>query len=192
MRFVGFVVCSLTAYCFFLSFFFSAVFFVFLNYIFFFLSVNICFPVWTYSFASVTMCCQCTLRIYMCDCSKRYTKNTSALHEFNRSTKQKLIDSPFLSRNSSGGDYGSNSSECEASNGPQQNIPLQCVCVCAAVYIWAKSVVPLFSMWLNGFARKSSCRCRCRCRCYVFFLLVFLDFFIVRQMVCLLATLFFQ
>lgn len=65
-----------------------------------------------------------------------------------------------------------------------------CVCVCAAVYIWAKSVVPLFSMWLNGFARKSSCRCRCRC--YVFFLLVFLDFFIVRQMVCLLATLFFQ
>lgn len=87
MRFVGFVVCSLTAYCFFLSFFFSAVFFVFLNYIFFFLSVNTCFPVWTYSFASVTMCCQCTLRIYMCDCSKRYTKNTSALHEFNRSTK---------------------------------------------------------------------------------------------------------
>lgn len=53
-------------------------------------------------------------------------------------------------------------------------------------------MVPLFSMWLNGFARKSSCRCRCRCRCYVFFLLVFLDFFIVRQMVCLLATLFFQ
>lgn len=101
-----------------------------------------------------------TLRICLVAQRQEIRKNTSALHEFNRSTKWKLIDSPFLSRNRSGSSVADWVSEWVCAKHKQRattkyTVAL-CVCAheCIYVYIWAKSVVPLFQYVAEWFCAK--------------------------------------
>lgn len=101
-----------------------------------------------------------TLRICWLE-GRETRKNTSALHEFNRSTKWKLIDSPFPSRNRSGSsDWRSERVSVSEARATGHNKIYRCiVCVRARessqyVYIWAKSVVPLFLYVAEWFCAK--------------------------------------